>query len=86
MGEKCYGSTTGSNPVSQGSTPCSPANMKRESDGLGSGLQNRVTGFNSLALLRADGGRGVVVCTPVCDPEGAGSIPAGHPKARVAQW
>ena len=26
IGEKCYGSTAGSNPVGQGSIPCSPAN------------------------------------------------------------
>jgi hypothetical protein len=25
LGEKCYGSTAGSNPVRQGSIPCSPA-------------------------------------------------------------
>ena len=25
IGEKCYGSTAGSNPVGQGSIPCSPA-------------------------------------------------------------
>ena len=26
IGEKCYGSTAGSNPAGQGSIPCSPAN------------------------------------------------------------
>ena len=27
IGVKCYGSTGGSNPSSQGSTPCAPANL-----------------------------------------------------------
>ena len=27
LGDKCYGSTDGSNPSSQGSTPWSPANI-----------------------------------------------------------
>lgn len=52
MGDKCYGSTAVSKPAGVGSTPTSPARMKRESDGLGGGLQNRITGFNSLTLLQ----------------------------------
>lgn len=50
--DKCSGSTAGSNPARQGSTPWSRARLKRESEGLGGGLQNRITQFNSAALLQ----------------------------------
>lgn len=42
--------------------------MKRESEGLGGGLQNHITQFNSAALLQIDGGRGLAVWTRGCEP------------------
>ncbi len=77
MRAKCYGSTAVSKTAREGSTPSARANLQRESDGSGTGLQNRVTRFDPAALLH--GGRGELVNTAGCEPVTASSILVGHP-------
>lgn len=72
-------------PSRVGSIPTTGARLKRESDGLGGGLQTRITWFNSKALLHGDASE--PADTSPCEGEESGPAPERHPRyAGIVQW
>ena len=50
-GEKCYGSTSDSKPLSRGSTPCSPAKIPSVGDGIGNAYRKERPEYNGNVVI-----------------------------------
>ena len=50
-GEKCYGSTSDSKPLSRGSTPCSPAKIPSVGDGIGNAYRKERPDYNGNVVI-----------------------------------
>ena len=52
IGERCYGSTSDSKPLSRGSTPCSPANdIPSVGDGIGNAFRREIPVYTGTAVI-----------------------------------
>ena len=50
-GERCYGSTSDSKPLSRGSTPCSPAKIPSVGDGIGNAYRKERPEYNGNVVI-----------------------------------